>query len=59
MTRNSSYRHASDIGVSVPFPTKSESHKLFGSPVHIKVMFTLYCSLLCAAIVLCLEKSIY
>ena len=51
-------RHASEIGDSVPFSRKSESHKLFCSPVHIKVMFTLYCSLLCA-IVLCLEKNIF
>ena len=52
------YRHASEIGDSFPFPRKSESHKLFGSPVHIKVMFTLYCTLLCAIYILIRKYSV-
>ena len=35
-----------DIVGLVPDHCNKASHKFFGFPVHIKVMFTLYCSLL-------------
>ena len=54
-----SYSHTSKISPALFQTTavkqiseKSESHKIFASPVHIKVTFILYCSMLCA-IALC------
>lgn len=38
-------RYCGLVGGSGP-PQYSESHDFFGVPVHIKVRFTLYCSLL-------------